>query len=62
VALIIKYRYHDTDDNKVNKIDVIENSSIILPASMFEHYLQDDCQRFNRHCKRYIEHSIIQIK
>ncbi len=38
VALIIKYHYHDTDDNKVNKIDVIENSSIILPASMFEHY------------------------
>ena len=70
VALIIKYHFHDAQDqikneeekNKKRKIllptkrnNIMEYSSIKLPAPMFAHYLQNDCQSFIRDCKRCIK-------
>ncbi len=64
VALVIKYKYHDemacdtTDESKKKRmndpkrINVVNYSSLKLPALMFGQYLDQDCQGFIDNCIR----------
>jgi len=64
VALVIKYKFHDetscdiTDKSKnrgitdAKRTNVVDYSSLKLPALMFGQYLDQDCQEFIDDCIR----------
>ena len=65
VALIIKYKFHDEEETNsvdmksrkrkitdIKRNNVIEYSSLKLPALMFGQYLDQDCQGFIDDCNR----------
>jgi hypothetical protein len=58
----VQNRYGPEENNKKSKVSlpakphsVIEYSHIKLPAPMFAHYLEYDCQSFISDCIRYTE-------
>jgi len=65
VALIIKYKFHDEGDlcadaqtkkrkfTDTKRNNVIEYSTIKLPALMFAQYLEQDASGFIEDCIRY---------
>jgi hypothetical protein len=70
VALVIKYHFHDSAEiqsghetkNKKRKVfqttkcnSIKDYSYIKLPAPMFAHYLEFDCQNFINDCLRYLK-------